>query len=319
MNIYGKTVLLTLFAASCGAAEDFTIIVLPDTQNYVSFMNDGMPETFTAQTEWIVQNRESLNIVFVTHLGDLVARGDGNEAEWVAAEQSMGLLEDPVSTGMSEGIPYGIALGNHDQSRGSDGEWTTTEYNRRFGTDRFRHRSYYGGHYGDDNDNSYQVFSGGGHEFVIIHLEYAREPTPEVLAWADSVLSAHPDRYAFVSTHHMINPGNPGEFGRQGAEIYAALKANSNLFMMLGAHVPRDDGEGQRIDTFNGITVHSLISNYQAYENGGNGWLRIMQFSPDRGSVSVRTYSPTINDGAGGYLEDESSEFELTVDLNTLN
>ena len=121
MRIYGKAALLTLVAASCGAAEDFTIIVVPDTQNYVSYMNDGMPETFTAQTQWIVENREALNIVFVTHLGDLVARGDSSEAEWLAAEHSMGLLEDPATTGMNEGIPYGVALGNHDQSRGEDG------------------------------------------------------------------------------------------------------------------------------------------------------------------------------------------------------
>jgi len=319
MRIYCKAALLTLVAASCGAAEDFTIIVVPDTRNYVSYMNDGMPETFTAQTQWIVDNREALNIVFVTHLGDLVARGDSSEAEWLAAEHSMGLLEDPATTGMSEGIPYGVALGNHDQSRGEDGEWTTIEYNSRFGVDRFADRSYYGGHYGDDNDNNFELFSAGELDFVIVHLEYAREPTPEVLAWADSVLSAHADRYAFISTHHIINPGNPGEFGRQGAEIYDALKANPNLFMLLGAHVPRDGGEGRRIDTFDGNTVHSLISNYQAYENGGDGWLRIMQFSPDRGSVSVRTYSPTINDGAGGYLSRDSSEFELIVDLNRVN
>jgi len=319
MNILGKIAFLALFSASCSGTKNFTVIVLPDTQNYVSYMNDGMPETFTAQTRWIAQNRESLNIVFVTHLGDLVARGDSSEAEWVAAEDAMGLLEDPVSTGMSEGIPYGIALGNHDQSRGSNGEWTTVEYNRRFGIDRFADRSYYGGHYGEDNDNNYELFSGGDYEFVIIHLEFDREPSPKVLAWADSVLSDHADRYAFISTHHIINPGNPGEFGRQGAEIYAALKHHSNLFMMLGAHVPRDDGEGQRSDTFNGVTVHSLLSNYQAYENGGNGWLRIMQFSPSKGSVSVRTYSPTINEGAGGYLSDDNSEFELLVDFSRLD
>ncbi len=87
--------------------------------------------------------------------------------------------------------------------------------------------------------------------------------------------------------------------------------------MMLGAHVPRDGGEGQRTDTFNGVTVHSILSNYQAYENGGNGWLRIMQFSPSRNRVSVRTYSPTVNEGAGGYLSDENSEFDLIVDFAT--
>ena len=50
--------------------DGFTIIVLPDTQHYVQ--KDKYPETlkcFESQIQWIIENREKLNIVFVSHVG----------------------------------------------------------------------------------------------------------------------------------------------------------------------------------------------------------------------------------------------------------
>src|SRR4249919_2658117 len=46
----------------------FTIAVLPDTQ----FYSERFPETYQAQTKWIVENRESYRIAYVLHLGDIV-------------------------------------------------------------------------------------------------------------------------------------------------------------------------------------------------------------------------------------------------------
>ena len=48
--------------------ENFTIIVLPDTQYY----SESFPAVFDNQTQWIADNIEQMNIVFVTHLGDVV-------------------------------------------------------------------------------------------------------------------------------------------------------------------------------------------------------------------------------------------------------
>lgn len=296
-------------------AQEFTIIALPDTQNYVSFAGGGTPEIFAAQTRWIVRNRDSLNIVFVTHLGDFVQNGDDIVSEWDAAEAAMMLLEDSVRTGRIEGIPYGIAVGNHDQSPEGDAHGSTAEYNRRFGVDRFTGRAYYGGHYGANNDNHFEYFTAGSRDFIFLHLEFDKDPSPVILSWADSVLSANSNRYAFLSTHYLVGPGNPASFGRQGAEIYESLKHNPNLIMMFGGHVTGGSGEGQRTDRFGSGTIHSILSDYQSYDNGGDGWLRIMQFLPSENRVIVRTFSPTVNDGAGAYITDESSEFELLIEF----
>ena len=48
--------------------ENFTIIVLPDTQYY----SEGNLHVFDNQTQWIVNNIDEMNIVFVSHLGDIV-------------------------------------------------------------------------------------------------------------------------------------------------------------------------------------------------------------------------------------------------------
>ena len=34
--------------------------------------SEGVPSGFTAQTQWIVDNKDARNIVFVAHVGDIV-------------------------------------------------------------------------------------------------------------------------------------------------------------------------------------------------------------------------------------------------------
>ena len=97
-----------LWPAGALAQEDFAIAVLPDTQNYASGDGGGTPEIFKAQTQWIAENRESLNIVYVAHLGDCVNHADRDD-EWRHADEAFRKLEGTPP------IPYGIAVGNHDK------------------------------------------------------------------------------------------------------------------------------------------------------------------------------------------------------------
>ncbi len=61
------------------AAPEFTIIALPDTQHY----SEAYPAIFTSQTQWIVDNKDARNIVFVTHEGDIVEHNN-LASEWEA-------------------------------------------------------------------------------------------------------------------------------------------------------------------------------------------------------------------------------------------
>jgi hypothetical protein len=57
------------------------------------------------------------------------------------------------------------------------------------------------------------------------------------------------------------------------------------------------------------------MADYQQRENGGDGWLRILKFSPGEDKISVQTFSPTRNSGQGEYETDSDSQFELTDDM----
>jgi len=291
--------------------EDFTVIAMPDTQHYVDGVGD--PATFAAQTQWIVNNKDALNIVFVTGLGDIVENGNTSDAEWQIANNAYSLIENPLTTLLEDGIPYGLAVGNHDQSPiGGGSSASTTKYNQYFGESRFAGRDYYGGHYGSDNDNNYELFSAGGMDFIVIHFEYDTTPEQAVLNWADNLLTTYSDRRAILTTHFMINQGNPGTWGIQGQAIYNALSDRPNLFLMLGGHI---HGEGKRQDTaVNGNVVHTLLSDYQDLPNGGNGYLRIMKFSPVNDTITISTYSPTLNQyGTNTVMGSDTTSVTFTI------
>lgn len=139
----------------------FTIIPFPDTQFYVSDLHGGNNEVLKNQASWVVANQASRNIKYVTQLGDCVEHGDngGDDTEWRRADTAFSILEDPITTGLAEGIPYSICVGNHDQVPKGSATGTTIFYNQFFGTARFGGRSYYGGHYGTNNDNHFSLLS----------------------------------------------------------------------------------------------------------------------------------------------------------------
>ena len=287
------------------SADDFTLVNLPDTQYYSCECNGGAAETFTAQTSWIVQEREALNVACVTHVGDIVDHGDSYEQEWINADAALSLLEDPNSTGLAEGIPYVLAVGNHDQG-GGGAAGPTELYNQYFGVDRFEDRSYYGGHFGEDNDNLYILFSAGGLDFVVLSLEYDTVPDGDVLEWASSILDQYADRRAILISHYLL--GTDGEFSSQGLLTYEALKHHANLFLMMAGHLT---GESARVDTHEGNSVYTLLADYQFWDNGGDGWLRVLEFSPTRDEIHVQTWSPTL----GEFETDADSEFVLSYSM----
>jgi Concanavalin A-like lectin/glucanases superfamily/Calcineurin-like phosphoesterase len=282
VTYYGK------IAGTTGA--NFSMIALPDTQYYSSNLNGGTSAMFTTQTQWIVNQRAARNIGYVAHLGDCVEHGDV-VSEWVNADNSMKLLENPLTTNLLDGIPFGVAVGNHDQAPiGNPTGASTKLFNQYFGTSRYFKRSYYGGRYGSNLDNQYQLFSAGGMDFITIYLEFDESPDAAILSWANDLLKTYNTRRAIVVSHYLLKLD--GSFSAQGLATYEALKPNANLFLMLTGHVP---GEARRQDVFNGNTVFTLLSDFQNLPNGGDGWLRILGFSPVSNQIRIQTFSPTKN------------------------
>ncbi|MEI6606622.1 MAG: alkaline phosphatase family protein, partial [Verrucomicrobiota bacterium] len=305
--------------AQAAVGPDFTLVTLPDTQFYAENADGQRAATFSAQTKWIAEHRESLNIAFVSHMGDVV-NSSPNPAEWAVADAALAIIENPALTAGGAGIPWGVAPGNHDLEPYGDATGTHT-FERSFGVSRFAGRSYYGGHFAADNANNYQLFSAGGLDFIILHLQYDKRPLASyqpVLDWADALLTAHSQRRAIVTSHWMINTGNPASFSAQGQAIYDALKHHPNLFLLLGGHVA---GEGRRTDTFEGHTVYSILQDYQSRANGGDGWLRYYTFSPANNTISARTYqvASPLNPVSAGFETTAESQFSLAYNMQPVS
>ncbi len=295
---------VTYHVRELGDADDFTIVVLPDTQIY-TIEGRNLEHYFHDQTKWVRQHRAEYNIIGVIHNGDLI-NNEPQLYQWRVADAAMKRLETPEPE-LPDGMPYGIALGNHDNKLlGGNTIPNTDKFNQFFGVDRFAARSYYGGHHGARNDNSWFTFSTGGLDFVVVNLMYDLEQDPAVLAWARSIFEMHPDAFGILNTHFLLTSG--GAFGPQAKGIYAALRDVPNVHLMTGGHIA---DENRRVDTFQGHKIHSMLADYQGRAEGGAGFMRIWEFSPANGTVSVRSYSPTLDK----YETDADSEFTLEVDL----
>lgn len=287
----------TAFASTLVRAEypDFSIVVLPDTQMYCWYY----PEIYANQTQWIVENVESRNILFVTHEGDIV-EDYMKQSEWFVANASMSNLDGHV--------PWGIGPGNHD------GDWTNPlmygwlMFNKSFNYSRFSDQIWYGGAYNNtytyrlENANNYEFFSGGEGDYLIFHLQY--DPDDHVLAWANATVMSHPNRRVIVTTHDYLLPS--GARSEIGERIWGGFVRHHvpQIFMVLCGHWSR---EARSTDNSIGYNVHQLMANYQGDVNGGNGALRILEFQPMESKIHVRTFL-TFNNT---FETDSDSEFTL--------
>lgn len=323
----GDPVEVEFFARQLTAADEFTIVVLPDTQYYT---RDAAPpkrpepddiEYFAAQTRWAWEHRHSRRVVGVFGVGDIVNNAD-DPGQWSRASKAMAILEDPNDAAFPDGMPYAVAFGNHDQFPRDTADGTEAA-NRHFGPGRFAGRAYYGGNYDGDNDANYVYFQAGDLQIVVLSLQYDEQPDAEVLAWARRVFAAHPRALGVVSSHFILS--DDGEFSAQGRAIYEALKDVPNVQLMASGHVKQD---ARRTDVFAGHVIHSMLSDFQRSApdpqnpqqpragrylrtNGGEGYMRIWTFSPAQQRLRVETYSPKRD---ASYTDDRNL-FTLDVDL----
>ena len=276
--------------------EEFSVVVLPDTQYYT----ESYPHVFLEQTRWIHEEAEARDIKAVLHVGDLVEHGDEFRSEWVTADAAFRMLETP-SEARPHGIPYGIAPGNHDQTpKGTPGG--TGSFNDWFGTDRFEERDYWGGSCGKGNDNSFITFEAGPLKFVVIFVAYDKDPDHETLEWMREVLHSHPDHLGILAGHSITTRYN--EWSKQGKIFFDAIADEPQMRFIVAGHAR---GEHTRIDS----GIYTMRADYQYRDNGGNGWLRLLTFRPEEGVLEVQTYSPLLDE----WERDEDSEFWIDMDF----
>lgn len=304
-----------LFGASVASAEPFTLVVMPDTQTE----STNTPQVrFPAMTRWIADNRAARNIRFVAHVGDLVnwdtPFSTPPHFQYVNASAAMSALD-------VAGIPYAIAVGNHDTAAvggvSPDGGAcycggsaapgdvranlrNTETLNEFFPLSRF---SALRGQYEPSKiDNAYHTFSAGGVDWLVISTEL--DPRPGAIAWFNEVVRDHPDHNVIYVTHNYLAPsGNlAGGVGYGNASPQAVwdglIKLHANIRFVLSGHLTQT--ALRQTPGNSGQTVYQLLTDYQ---NEGDGWLRTLEIDPEAETVKSEVYSPYLNQHKTGSTE----------------
>ncbi|MEI8207410.1 MAG: metallophosphoesterase [Kiritimatiellales bacterium] len=304
-----------------------TIVVLPDTQfdvqpgTYFNFMN---------QTHWIVKNKDLYNIKYVILVGDI--QNDNSDEQWKAAREAMAVLDGQV--------PYAVTGGNHDYGTKGSGDTRQTLMSDYFRTEEFKASPCYGGLYETNSiENSYHLFSLGNQKIMILNLEWG--PRDAVVAWANQVVSQHPECRVILNTHAYLYYDNTrydwAKYGdtqiwspkwakhyklaenveaaggiNDGEDLWQKLVSRyPNFFLTLNGHVLVDGLARLESKGAGGSTVNQVLVNYQwpMYDKkGGQGYLRIMQFLPDGKTIFNASYSPSLDE----YRTDDQNQFVLT-------
>ena len=344
------TLLITVLSGCIATTPDkpYCFVIIPDTQNYSR--SEANHVHFEAMTQWIVEQREKLNIVLVLHEGDLVEHNSitnlsdrfiaGREGAdqvglqmWASAKRAISVLDGE--------LPYILCTGNHDYGF-RNAEDRQTHFNTFFAsTDNPLNSDGQGGGilrgmgtnaYGARTlENAYYEMQGpDGRDFLIIALEWA--PREAAVQWAKQIanLPEFAEHTAILLTHSYLSHDDNYDASAHtyptaldthgGQELWDELVGPSeNIQITLNGHVGGDQ-VGYRVDTnAGGKDVHQILFNAQfdgggRLGNGGDGWLRIMSFEPHGSTVSVRTYSPLREAwGKSAWRTDEANQFSFEI------
>lgn len=295
-----------------------SMILLPDPQTYIKF--DFNQPLFDLMTAWTSANLKNLSVKAVLCTGDLVEQNEylvpdninGNQTsaeQWKAVSRSFEKLDHK--------IPYIICGGNHDYGY-TRSENRLCQFPKYFPVERNLAWkscliSVCNNAFGRQTleNAAYEIEMPNWGKILIIATEFA--PRDEVLNWAKDLASSekYKSTKVFLLTHsyltwegkrilhepYKVSPANYGE------DIWQKLVyPSSNIRMVICGHYCLVDdfkhNVGQRVDkNIKGEDVFQMMFNAQTagggwHGNGGDGWLRIMEFMPDGKTIKVRTYSP---------------------------
>ena len=244
-------------------------------------------------------------------------------------------------------VPYILCLGNHDYGNNSS-ESRHTYFNDYFQSDRnpLTRRQLvccgYNTFHRTSLENAVYEFAApppDNRKFLVFALEFA--PTDQTLAWAKKIADEprFADHIGIVLTHSYLactgkrieqekyvlskQGGNPGE-GIFRKLVHPA----KNIRLVMCGHIAKPDvwEAGIAFSTdknAEGKSVAQMAFNTQAigggfHGNGGDGWLRLLEFLPDGKTVKATTFSPLFAISPStrhlAWKHDERSEFTFTIE-----
>jgi len=277
--------------------DDFTVVLLPDTQNMVA----AYPSVWAAIPAWIAANIGAQNIKAVISLGDVVNQTTATQLATAKAGWD---------TLMATGLPCFLGVGNHDYDDPSMGAARAfTAFPVAFPVSYVSGQPTYGGAYAGTVENWWGTFRAGSGTYLVLMLEPF--PRPAVLAWAQTVLDARAGIPTILMTHSHLSLtgertrardifGAASYIGANGLDADAVwttfIKPNPQIFLVCGGHqLPTPTAVYTPDVNAAGRLVHQLMLNHQADANGGNGYIGLLRFRPSLGLIELTGYSVTLD------------------------
>ena len=281
------------YAYSIAVVGDTQFVVEKDLMNGTDYMSDIYG--------WIADNVDDKNIQYVLGVGDITQYSQGftsgfagqytYDDEWTHAMNAITLLNDKV--------PYSLCRGGgHDKP---------TQFNQYLTVQEYYMSNLSGTYKANDVTSTYSTFEIGGIKYLILALDW--DPGDAILAWADGIISANPDRKVIVTTHaylaadctfhgsqanHVAVPEN-----NNGEDIWNKLVSkHDNIQLVISGHDPSANLVYRQDVRDSGSVVTSLLVDPQVFDSqneGETGLVCMLYFSDDGNNVNVEWYS-TVRD-----------------------
>ncbi len=300
------------------AEGDYSIVLMPDIQNFCRDWKGGMSEYLDDYMQWIVDNQKKYNILAYMSLGDLVQHDASTyESEWDVVQAAFS------STLEKAGIPGVPMRGNHDRS---------AFYAEHIDYDYYVAQDWFGGVYEEGYlDNSYWFIETGdvNRKYLVFSLGWSTagsamandnglgKPGNEtevgsdegLIAWVNETIAKYPDYNVILTAHNGMS--YTGNWTANGQNIYdKILSKNDNIVFSAYGHIHSPIAVGRTDPRADGVNFPSFLMDAQQIDSheGTKGLLGILTFKHGSDEAMVNWYS--VRDGSLYRVE---SQVAITV------
>ena len=309
----------------------FSMILVPDPQSYVKFAaNQPLFELQTAWIAQNIEKLNIKSALFtgdmVEQNGKLISKPLPNDYNGDQTGRQQWEAVSKALTRLDNRLPYVVAQGNHDighitaTDRHSNApDFIYPERNFKFEDCLVSTCPNFEGVHTMEN-SAYEFESESWGKILIITFEFA--PRDEAIAWAKELTESekYQDHKVFILTHSWLN--TKGErITKEGYTLRPCTWAedvwqklvypSKNICFVMCGHTGDNPTIEENVEKTNyrptssfrvdkaadGRNIPQMMFNSQQGDgdwngNGGDCWLRILEFKPDGKTIGVRTFSP---------------------------
>lgn len=290
--------------------DGFTVAVFGDTQMLLAKAKDDSGKDlydadydYTSNVlyknvQWLIENKNRLNLQFVMHLGDMTDNLNNAYASTKGVKElQYGLQFMDMLTAAN--VKWSLCRGEHD---GGFNATNIGYYNSEYSYAKYA--SYAAGTYNQtDMHTAYYTFEVGGQKYLIMVLDV--EPTNAEINWANTIISANPDRRVIITTHAYMGytggllSSKMSASGNSGEDIWTKCASKyKNVVMVLCGHADGVNIVKSTLTGENGNTVYQIMTDTTKADYYGSkqtGVFALLNFASDGNRVNFTYYSALEN------------------------